>query len=176
MYYADVVLFIYWLVMIGLIALVVIYILNGVALMTIARRQGVTYNWLAWIPFGNVYLLGELGVSDVFGLVLTSFHLIYCLDLWLTFLPFVIRSLLFVTLWALWCVGFHGLYRKISREPIAMSVATALSITFLGSIFLFIIRNNEIKDEDWCVTKHVQSMSEDVSHIEENLTNREIRS
>ena len=40
----------------GLVA----YILNAVSQQTLAKRRGIRGSWLAWVPFGNVWLLGRL--------------------------------------------------------------------------------------------------------------------
>ena len=36
------------------------YILQALALYTIAKRRGIRKPWLAWIPFGNSWILGSL--------------------------------------------------------------------------------------------------------------------
>ena len=36
------------------------YVLTGVGLYTAARRRGVRYPWLAWIPLGQLWILGRL--------------------------------------------------------------------------------------------------------------------
>lgn len=39
---------------------IVAYILEALALYTIAKRRGIKKPWLAWIPVGNVWILGSL--------------------------------------------------------------------------------------------------------------------
>ena len=39
------------------------YILKGVGMYTMAKRQGMDYAWLAFIPFARTYLHGELAGS-----------------------------------------------------------------------------------------------------------------
>ena len=36
------------------------YILKGIGMYTMAKRQGMDYAWLAFIPFARTYLHGEL--------------------------------------------------------------------------------------------------------------------
>lgn len=43
---------------VALIFGVIGYILGGISLSTIARRRGIEKPWLAWVPVGNVWLLG----------------------------------------------------------------------------------------------------------------------
>lgn len=40
--------------------LVVCYILNSIALSTIARNRGISNPWLAWIPVANYWLMGDI--------------------------------------------------------------------------------------------------------------------
>ena len=42
------------------IFLIVAYILESLGLYTIAKRRGMLHPWLAWIPYGNVWLIGSL--------------------------------------------------------------------------------------------------------------------
>ena len=40
--------------------LIVSYILQSLALHTLARRRGIASPWLAWIPYGNCWIIGSL--------------------------------------------------------------------------------------------------------------------
>ena len=53
-----------FLVMLGIYALVGIYaiaayIMGSLGHYTIAQRRGIKHPWLAWIPFGNLWILGH---------------------------------------------------------------------------------------------------------------------
>lgn len=50
-------------VLYGIVALwgVVTYILQAISLQSLAKRRNVQGSWLAWMPFGNVWLLGAIG-------------------------------------------------------------------------------------------------------------------
>lgn len=39
---------------------IVCYVLSAFALMKMAQNEDIEYAWLAWIPFGNMWVLGEL--------------------------------------------------------------------------------------------------------------------
>lgn len=45
-----------------LLASIVVYVLQSIGLMTIAKNRGIKKPWLAWIPYASTYLLGK--VSD----------------------------------------------------------------------------------------------------------------
>lgn len=38
----------------------VVYVLHSLSLYTIAQRRGIRHGWLAWIPVGNLWLLGSI--------------------------------------------------------------------------------------------------------------------
>lgn len=42
----------------GLMYSIFVYILNSVGMYSIAKRRGIHHAWLAWIPIGNVWILG----------------------------------------------------------------------------------------------------------------------
>lgn len=48
------------------------YVLTGLALYTVARRRGLKYPWLAWIPVASCWLLGSL--SDQYQYVVKGEH------------------------------------------------------------------------------------------------------
>lgn len=39
---------------------IISYVFKGIGMYTIAKRQGMDYPWLAFIPFARTYLHGEL--------------------------------------------------------------------------------------------------------------------
>ncbi len=43
-----------------LIFLIATYVLQSLALHTLARRRGIASPWLAWLPFGNYWIIGSL--------------------------------------------------------------------------------------------------------------------
>ena len=43
-----------------LIYTVIVYVFNGLGLYAIAKRRGILHPWLAWVPFGNVWILGDI--------------------------------------------------------------------------------------------------------------------
>lgn len=48
----------YYLVMIGICAAA--YIMQSLSLYSIAKRRGIHHPWLAWVPVGNMWLLGSI--------------------------------------------------------------------------------------------------------------------
>lgn len=52
------VLMVYYLLVIGFSILV--YVLQALGMYTIANRRGIHHPWLAWVPFGNLWILGSI--------------------------------------------------------------------------------------------------------------------
>lgn len=42
------------------LAAIAVYVIQGLSLCTIGRRRGIRNSWLAWIPIGNLWLLGSI--------------------------------------------------------------------------------------------------------------------
>ena len=53
-----VVMLVYYLLVIGYSILV--YVLQALGMYTIANRRGIHHPWLAWVPFGNLWILGSI--------------------------------------------------------------------------------------------------------------------
>lgn len=89
---AGVVLMIYMLIFLILgIYELICYIIKGIGLYTIAKRQGAEYPWLAFIPFARTYLQGELGGDIVF-----KKRSIQNPGIWLVVLPIIQSAVVFV--------------------------------------------------------------------------------
>ena len=50
--------FVVWFLLIGFS--IVCYVLNSLGLFTIAERRGIRHAWLAWVPYGSVWILGSI--------------------------------------------------------------------------------------------------------------------
>lgn len=58
---AVVVMIIYFVIVLGACAFsIAAYILSSLGLSTVAERRGIRNSWLAWIPFGNMWIIGSL--------------------------------------------------------------------------------------------------------------------
>lgn len=53
-----VVMMVYYLLVIGFS--IVVYVLYSLGMYTIADRRGIHHPWLAWVPFGNLWILGSI--------------------------------------------------------------------------------------------------------------------
>ncbi len=51
-------LIVFYVIMMGLCVLV--YVLESLGMYTIAKRRGIHHSWLAWLPIGNLWILGSI--------------------------------------------------------------------------------------------------------------------
>lgn len=157
----------------ALIFSVASYVLHSMGLYTIAERRGLRHKWLAWLPVGNVWLLGS--VSDQYqyvakGKVTNRRKIMLALSIagiavyigWLigiigsaiagyvgaAVLGMALGWLLFVgvmiTLSVFQFIAYYDLYR--SCQPSNAVLYLVLSIIFSVTVpfFVFFIRNKEL--------------------------------
>lgn len=128
-----------WILMIYLIILIVMgifslisYILKGIGMYTIARRQGRDNAWLAFVPFARTYLHGELG-----GSIRLKNRTIQSPGIWLLALPFIYGAAFTVVYLIFWVVGV-GAILKLS-DGYGYYGPSIGAGTVMGIIILFVI-------------------------------------
>lgn len=82
------------------------YILKGVGMYTMAKRQGMDYAWLAFIPFARTYLHGELA-----GSICLKNKSIQNPGIWLLALPFLYGAVYSLLYGMVWFIGMGSLTR-----------------------------------------------------------------
>lgn len=94
-----------------LVFYIVSYVLKGIGMYTIAKRQGRDYPWLAFIPFARKYLQGELA-----GSVTLKNKTIKNPGIWLLALPFIFGAvnLVFYLIAAVVGIGAIGSLMNMS--------------------------------------------------------------
>lgn len=134
-------------IIVGLIVLVIsiiFYILMGIGLFKIAKREGkADLAWMAWVPIVNMFLLTQLVEHDVHESMRGKFTLIYGLSLVATFtlsffIPFigVIPSVLQV-------YAFYFIIKRYSRNDVLHLILVILTGMIAMPIQLFMFRNRE---------------------------------
>ncbi len=126
--------------------LVVGYFLFSFGLFTMAKKRNIENAWVAFIPFGQFYILGKLVAPLRFGetevpnppivlliAVLASFAL--------NFIP-LIGQLIALAVFVLVMFALYRLYEMYSKNAL---LYTILSVIGLFPIFVFILRNNKAK-------------------------------
>ncbi|GAA0595479.1 hypothetical protein GCM10009001_09490 [Virgibacillus siamensis] len=135
------------LIIIGLIILVVaviLYILMGIGLFKIAKREGKgDIAWMAWVPIVNMFLLTQLVEQDVHESMRGKFTLIYGLAFAASvalyfFIPFIgfILSVLQI-------YGFYFIIQRYSKNVTLHLVLVIITGMAAMPIQLFMFRNRE---------------------------------
>ncbi len=146
-----------------LVIAIIFYVLRGVGVMKMAQRVGIKNGGLAFVPIIGDYILYKvafennvmpvlllaLNIGSGLFINMNSSSILWSLQIG-TF-PFGDINIMAIILLAL-CMVFmfytlHKVYKKFSNKAILMTVFTVLTFGLLQSIFLFAIRNNELRSE-----------------------------
>jgi hypothetical protein len=125
-------------ILITIPVIIILYILGSIGLMKIADKMGEEKSWIAWVPVLNLYLIGKLGFSNVVGWLMIALGI-------LSGNRDTNNSIFSFALSILTAISLYKIYSKVSDKAVLMTVFTVLSLGLLTPIFLFSIRNNEVK-------------------------------
>ncbi|MCI8836069.1 MAG: hypothetical protein HFH24_12010 [Ruminococcus sp.] len=109
------------------------YILKGIGMYTIAKRQGREYGWLAFIPFARTYLHGELA-----GSIRLKKRTIQNPGIWLLALPFIYGAVYSVLYAVIWFLGFGAIMRMSDTYYFGQGPHVGTG-TLLGVIILLLL-------------------------------------
>lgn len=120
---------------------VVCYIFLSIGLMKMAENAGIKNSWLAWIPIGNTYIIGELVTiklngnggqyalwASVGGLILGRLPLV----------GWIFSMGLFVFC----CVLYYWIYQKYSQNP-ALHLIFSIILPPYAAFAIFALRSRE---------------------------------
>ena len=147
-----------YLFILSMIAIIVFYVLvsyifESLAIVSMSKKLKYKNIYTGWIPIYNKYLLGKIGNSKSLGISLsiTSFiSLIMTLLLFLLKEPhtilIIILLLSVILTFILDIILSHKIFNKYKcKYKDIMTILSILSLGFLRPIFLFIIRNKKEK-------------------------------
>ncbi|NSL51029.1 hypothetical protein [Calidifontibacillus erzurumensis] len=129
--------------------LLVFYILGAIGLYSMAKRANVGNEWLAFIPIGNAYIIGDLidekmkwftiGKSGGIKLLIITIGTIV-----LNNIPVIgnIISILFVIFWL---VVFHWLFEKYSESAVILTIVNIITAGIASPFIIFALRNKEAR-------------------------------
>lgn len=144
---------------------ILVYVLQSLGFYTMAKNRNIPNPWLAWIPYGNLYLLGELiddivlgikgakvillvlGFANVGLAIGAYFPLIDMMinpynvstDLAIMFFFFLLEILIYVVNIA----AYYRLFKGYTSNAVLFTVLTAIPLTSIITPFvIFAIRNN----------------------------------
>ncbi len=160
---ADQILLIFFAVL-GIFALLCIsfYLLEAFAIMKMGKKIGVKNSWLAFVPFVSAYIFGRVAFKNktmsvlylCLSIVSRLFTILYLVNIAFTILgsSFVLDILSNAAI-AVFEIAFlllsfyaaYEIYEKFSNKAVVMFIFDVLSCGLLSPIFLFSIRNNELR-------------------------------
>ncbi len=140
------------LIPLGAIAL---YVLQALGLIAIAKKQNVDGGWMAFIPILNLGLMAKIAYDNKYiqwGLPLAFFltmNFTYEVNGVKNYYGPIIAgglgSLIGLVAAILTLICLYKIYQTLSDKAVLMLVFSILSFGLLIPIFLFMIRNNELK-------------------------------
>jgi hypothetical protein len=125
---------------------IVLYILISIGLYRLALNAGIQNPWLAWLPIGNMYILGslvkrvkigELQVPNL-GVVLAAGMAV----IWLGSAIPVIGPILSLAYAVLIFITLYNLYLIYRPQQAVLWLILGIVLAFLTPIFIFIMRND----------------------------------
>lgn len=105
--------------MVWLLFYIISYVFKGIGMYTIAKRQGMDYPWLAFIPFARKYLQGELG-----GRITLKSRSIKNPGIWLLVMPFIFGVVNFVLYMVFWVIGVGAFANIVSNYEFGYNYGT----------------------------------------------------
>lgn len=126
---------------------VVLYVLKSIGLATMADNRGIEYPWLAWVPVGDLYIMGALvGEMNLFGIQVNDLSLWYPVTILvgtlLSSIPFL--GIIFAIGLIIFQVAFiYFLFKQYTKQATLLTVLS-IFFGFLFPIFLFTLRNEAI--------------------------------
>lgn len=110
------------------------YILRGVGMYTIAKRLGMDYAWLAFIPFARTYLHGELA-----GSIRLKNKSIQSPGIWLLALPFLYGAVYSLLSGILWFIGFGSMTKAVRYAILPYGRMDISAGAIMGMVILGVI-------------------------------------
>lgn len=132
-----------------LILLFIPYIFGAIGLYTMAKRANISNEWLAFIPIGNAYIIGELideklkwfTIGKSGGIKL----LILCLGaLVINIIP-VVGNLVSILLGIFWLVVYYWLFEKYSESAVVLTIINVITAGLASAFIMFALRNKEAR-------------------------------
>lgn len=148
-----------------LVVSLVMYILQSIGLHTMGKREGIPNSWLAWIPFGNYYIVGELlpenkfvksGKQFVLAALIfigVSFFLSIIVEVLMNLTPFlgvlalIVHLILIVIFTVYIWIGYYYLLTKYTKNALPLTLLSVFLCPFIFSVALFILRNKPVIGE-----------------------------
>lgn len=160
------------------IAVVFLWVFSSIGLMNLAKKNKISYPWLAFIPIGRSYIIGKLGF-EVYGDKNNKNNNTF---MWITFglgvASFLlgdskgdIHQLIQYGLLFFECWAFYNMFKNLKpNNAVVYTVFTALTGTLLGGLFLYLLKpDTEIKEAS--VEEEKETTKKETKKAEESTKN-----
>jgi hypothetical protein len=141
----------------GFIALIifivalVMYILTSIGLYKLALNQRIENPWLAWIPIGNLYILGKIiKTLKIDTLEIPSIELVLpigCVVVailgGIPFIGWIVR----IAYMILCFLAMYKLYKMYRPQQAVAWLILSIVLPFMGPIFIFVMRNDTLVEQ-----------------------------
>jgi hypothetical protein len=125
-----------------------IYVLMAVGLYGMAMNKRLENPWLAWIPIGNLYILGklipELKISSY---VIPSHEMVLpavaILNLFLSKIPLIGALIALINLVLIICALYTLFKRYVGEKALMYTVIGVITCGIMMAVFLYILRNEK---------------------------------
>lgn len=125
----------------------IVYLFGAIGLYSMAKRANINNEWLAFIPFGNAYIVGELiderlkwfTVGSSGGIKL----LIICLGAIVLNLIPLIGNIVAILIGIFWIVVYYWLFEKYSESATILTVVNVITGGLAGAFITFALRKKE---------------------------------
>lgn len=130
-----------------LILFLLVYLFGAIGLYSMAKRANINNEWLAFIPIGNAYIVGELiderlkwfTVGSSGGIKL----LIICIGAIVLNLIPVIGNIVAILVGIFWIVVYYWLFEKYSESATLLTIVNVITGGLAGAFIIFALRNKE---------------------------------
>lgn len=140
----------------AILYLIISYTFEGISIMCMSKKLKYKDTFAAWIPFYNKYMLGKIAKSRTIGLIS---GILYFVSLSLSIYFYIhnkLETALFIILIISLIVTFildtiisHKIYKaRTSKYSDILTIFSILTFGLLRPIFLFIVRNKSIEEEN----------------------------
>ena len=136
----------------------VLYIFNSYGLYKLAKNEDNKNSYIAWVPYLNRIIEGKIAFGNsTLGITMFILQLLSIILMIVTVFSknmqpqaLVLLSVFSFILSAIFkiidFVAHYSIYSKYSKSTILMTILDILSLGLLGPIFIFAIRDNELKE------------------------------
>lgn len=131
------------------------YAFNSIGLYKISKREDEPLSILSWVPYLNKYILGRVAFkSNVQAIIMTilviiefiaSAGVLFVKDIQIVHILSAIVAVLSLLTCIYTFIAHYKVFLKYSKSVVLMTILDVISLGLLGPIFIFAIRDNDLK-------------------------------